>query len=213
MSKKILVVITLCIVMVFSLVGCGASTKAKSAYDDLNSASEITYDWSNDIYQIWLLSSQSKTISIDKICNDIHGITKDELVEGLVEYIHSHATDWTDDMEDDIKSDPDKYIQVAAMAFSCREFDVCIESVVCAYDKNGKSTQIQKYLDNAKECIKECKNKDYYDTLKDYYSTLNSYYDFCKTPQGSLEQVKTTINDYNNKVRDLKSNLELDLDK
>lgn len=86
--------------------------------------------------------------------------------------------------------------------------------VVQAYIENGKSDQIKSYLDNAKEEIKKCNDsKSYYASLKEYYNTVNSYYAFCQQPQGSLDQVETTINDYHNTMRDCKNDLELDLEK
>lgn len=49
---------------------------------------------------------------------------------------------------------------------------------------------------------------EHYPSLKKYYTETKSYFDFCKAPTGSFEQVKTTINDYRNDIREYVSDLD-----
>lgn len=49
---------------------------------------------------------------------------------------------------------------------------------------------------------------EHYPNLKGYYTTTSSYFEFCQNPEGTFEQVQDTINDYRNKARDYKSDLD-----
>lgn len=74
-----------------------------------------------------------------------------------------------------------------------------------AYVSNGTIERIQTMLDEAREALKSVSetNSDYeyYPTLKLYYSEVSSYFEFIKSPSGSFEQLRTTITDYENKIR------------
>lgn len=212
--KRLMAFLLMCVLAVLSLAGCGSKKDAQDAYENLNSASDMVTDWGTDIYQIWLVTSSGSFKDFDDICDQVHGLTRDELIDGLIGYLRIHATDWTEDSVDTVKEHPGAILVLATQTFDCEVFDVCVEMVVQAYIENGKSDQIKSYLDNAKEEIKKCNDsKSYYASLKEYYNTVNSYYAFCQQPQGSLDQVETTINDYHNTMRDCKNDLELDLEK
>ena len=48
---------------------------------------------------------------------------------------------------------------------------------------------------------------EHYPALKGYYTTTNAFFDFCQSPSGSFEQVKTTINEYRNDARNYDKDL------
>ena len=48
---------------------------------------------------------------------------------------------------------------------------------------------------------------EYYPKLKELLTQVSALLDFCNDPVGSFEQVKVTINDYKNDIRDLTNDL------
>lgn len=47
----------------------------------------------------------------------------------------------------------------------------------------------------------------YYPKLKEYYASVKSYTDFFNSPSGSFKQLAGTINDYENSLRTLESDV------
>ena len=84
------------------------------------------------------------------------------------------------------------------------------------FKNNGTYTKAEELLASAKESLKSVTNdySDYtgYPTLKSYYSEVSSYLEFAKSPSGSFSQLKTTIDNYETKMRTYKSDLSFIFD-
>ena len=54
---------------------------------------------------------------------------------------------------------------------------------------------------------KKYSDYEYYPKLKELLTQVSALLDFCNNPEGSFEQVKDTINNYKNGIRDLTNDL------
>ena len=92
--------------------------------------------------------------------------------------------------------------------------DYSSTKVVAAFadEVNLTSAELDAALKSAKTELKTmtAEYTDYseYPKLKSYYAKVNSYAEFCKDSQGSFEQLKTTIQDYENEIRTFRADLE-----
>ncbi len=97
-------------------------------------------------------------------------------------------------------------------AYGVDEWQCCLWVVMQAHEDAGTHTTINGLLSQAEVILKdmgtEYSDYEYYPTLKEYYSKVSSYASFFAEPTGSFEQLKTTINDYENSIRTLNSDLE-----
>ena len=89
----------------------------------------------------------------------------------------------------------------------------CIAIIIGTYKTNGKIEKIQTSLDDVKSQLKKLNEKysdyKYNDDIQEYYTITRSFFNFCQEPYGfSFDQMKNTINDYKNKARDSKNNLD-----
>ncbi len=121
--------------------------------------------------------------------------------------------------QDDVKKSIDKVLQKAGITdidddWRCVAMQVpsyAVAIVVQVYTDYGTYDSIDVNLSNAKEALKSVTNNyaDYtgYPTLKSYYSEISSYYEFCSSPTGSFNQLKTTIETYETNLRKYKNDL------
>lgn len=97
-----------------------------------------------------------------------------------------------------------------------RTISTAIDVVIQTYINYETYNSIDVNLANAKEALKSVTNNyaDYtgYPTLKMYYSEILSYADFCKSPSGSFEQLKTLINTFDSNLRYYKNDLSFIFD-
>lgn len=221
--KKIATFI-LALAIYFSMTACGkkASPKtpvefeiSKIAYENINTAYEITQQFGFDIYEAWRLGIYEKDELMENgvaHLADKLSLSEDELRTGGAYYaITLLGEDW-----DEISNeDKDKYINACDGLFAVMEdqmFTFCVRCVTGAYTINGKIAEAQTALDTAKTQMKELSEKysdyEHYPSLKGYYTTTNSFFEFCQNPEGSFEQTKNTINDYRNEARDYASDLD-----
>lgn len=216
---KKLVALFLSLVVCLNLAACGNDKKAfeasKAAYDNIDTAYEITEQYGDDIYEAWRLGIYKK----------------DEILDGGTEYLASELSLSTDEIRtgvaytvvklvgknwDEIsEAEKNKYIDTADVFFSAMKDDMftfCVYAVTHAYTLNGKVEEAQTALDAAKAQMKDLSQKysdyEHYPNLKGYYTTTSSFFDFCNNPTGSFEQVKDTINKYKNEARDYISDLD-----
>ena len=212
--KKIIALL-LVVVMSLSVVACGGNPAnketafdvAKEAYDKVDVAYEITDNFGSDIYEAWRLGIYDD----DEILYDGVGHLASELSLSESEIIAGVALVFTDEGEE-----PETLTKSTAnLYFKYMEdnlFTFCVMVVSSAYEANGKVDEVQAALDSAKDLMKTMSEKysdyEHHPKLKEYYTTTKSFFAFCQNPDGSFEQVKTTINDYRNDARDCVSDLE-----
>ena len=215
--KKIrsIVCLLLALLTIGSFCSCGgepanketAFDVAKEAYDKVDVAYEITDKFGSDIYEAWRLGIYDK----DEILADGVGhlaselsLTESEIIAGVALFM----ADEGEEPETMTKSEANfvfKYMKDNLFSF-------CVIVVSSAYEANGKVDEAQAALDSAKDLMKTMSEKysdyEHYPKLKEYYTTTKSFFAFCQDPDGSFEQVKTTINDYRNDARDCVSDLD-----
>lgn len=217
MSKR-MVASLLMVCMIFTLTACGnkAFNKSKEAYGEISIAYAIADQMSSDVYEAWRLGIYDKDEILDDGASYLAkelSLSEDEIIEGIVYTMMSITSDTSyEEADDETKKEAR---ELAGSFFSYMKddlFSVCVMAVSNAYKANGKASEAQAALDNAKVLMQEMSKKysdyEHYPNLKEYYTNTSSLFDFCQNPEGSFEQVKDTINDYRNEARDYKSDLD-----
>lgn len=214
--KKIISVL-LVLVMCVSLGACGEEKEkpaettetafevSKEAYDSVATAYEITEQFASDLYEAWRLGIYEDDTLTGYSVNAVTflaselSLSEDEIVAGVAAVT---------EMSNMTKDRADTYFVI----YEDQLFSFCVKVVTAAYTANGKVQEAQDALDAAKENMKQLSEKyadyEHYPTLKEYYTATSSFFDFCQNPTGSFEQVKTTINDYKNEIRNHISDLD-----
>lgn len=216
--KKIIVFI-LIVAMCISTTACGGDKKAfevsKKAYENIDIAYEITEEFGANLYEAWRLGIYDDDEILKSgaayLATELT-LSEDEIKEGIG-YVIAELVgeDWST-MSDEDKS---MITDNTNLVFSMMEDELvtfCLKTVTCAYIANGKAQEAQNALDEAKKQMKEL-SEDYsdyehYPNLKGYFTTTSSFFEFCQNPTGTFEQLKDTINNYNNEVRDYISDLD-----
>ena len=223
-SKKRVLAFLSIIPLLLSLTACsfgGIKTKkafetSKEAYNCIETAYEITNEMDSDIYEAWRAGIYDKSDiesgGVSSLARKLN-LSESDLKKGLTKAIlgddyENHTTEDVQYIEDNL----DVLLKVCDDKLGMSLFSLCVNGVVEAYKLNGKADEAQKNLENAKGLMKTLSNDysdyEHYPALKDFYTTTSSYYDFCVNPTGSFEQLKSTLEDYRNKERDYKSDLD-----
>ncbi len=211
----------LILIMCLSLCACGGSNqkafeKSKEAYDNIDIAYEITDQFGSDVYEAWRLAIYEDDEILSDGCTYLAtelNISEDEIREGIV---YLYLCEFDDKNWEDVTEEEKREVrELADYSFSVYEddlFSFCIMVVSAAYEANGKTAEAQTALDAAKAQMKELSENysdyEHYPNLKGYYTTTSSFFQFCQNPDGSFEQIKTTLNDYRNQARDYISDLD-----
>lgn len=216
--KRILSLI-LALVICLSLTACGGDKKAfeasKAAYENIDTAYEITEQYGSDIYEAWRLSIYEKDEILDDgakyLANEL-SLSVDEIKTGIAYAALSIVGEDWDDLSEEEKTKCMDGADSLLNAMKDNLFSFCVMAVSGAYTVSGKVEEAQTALDAAKAQMKELSQKysdyEHYPNLKGYYTTTSSFFDFCNNPSGSFEQVKDTINKYRNEARDYISDLD-----
>lgn len=218
--KKIISSILVGVLTVSFLTGCGGSKKAfnasKKAYDNIDTAYEITEQFGEDIYEAWRLGifDDDKVLEdgVKYLATELN-LSEEEITEGIVYSLVSLTNDTTyEESSEDDKEELRKSANLYFVMLKDDLFTACVMAVTGAYSANGKIEEVQTALNEAKTQMKELSEKysdyEHYPNLKGYYTTTSSFFDFCQNPTGSFEQVKETINKYRNEARDYSSDLD-----
>lgn len=206
---KKLVALILVAIMCTSMTACGGGNKkafeaSKTAYENIDTAYEITEQFGSDIYEAWRVGiyddDELLKDGVAHLASEI-SLSKNEIIAGIALIL-----------EEDVSTITEKTANSCFKFFEDDLFQFCVMIVSKAYEANGKADEVQKALNEAKTQMKELSEKysdyEHYPNLKGYYTTTSSFFDFCQSPTGSFEQVKNTINDYRNDARDYISDLD-----
>lgn len=197
--------IVLVLVLIFSFASCTSTgtntqvafTSAQTTYNNLISAYEKIDAIGSDIYEAWRIGVY-ETPSISKL---------DEKLNLSLEELNAAA----ESLGTGTYAYPNVGDSVFYLFGDTSKFNICIALVKEAYKLNGTYDEIETLLNSAKSEMKTMSEQysdyEHYDNLKEMYSIVDSYAEFCKEPTGSFEQLKETINDYRNDIRDLESDL------
>lgn len=217
--KKI-ITLFLAVIMTLSLVACGDGTEnkeisdketafdvAKEAYGKIDAAYEITEKFGGDVYNAWFAGIYDEDEILDDGVGYLAGklsLNESEIIAG-VELFLSEAGEETEMLTKYSANVYFKYMEESLFSF-------CIAIVALSYEANGKIEEAQTALDSAKNSMKKMSEKysdyEHYPKLKEYYTSTKAFLDFCKEPNCSFEQAKTTINDYRNTIRNCVSDLD-----
>lgn len=214
----------LVVVLLLQLCSCGNSKTDRTrelelfrqTYQDVSSAYEVVEKYGLDIYEAWRIGIQEKDkLTLDYLSDQL-SLSLDELVEGSVYAVSIISTDidydtMSDENKEYLRDSSDFYFSV--MSNLGKEISsMAVLTIVGAYITSGKSEEIEQALNAAKENMRmlsqEFSDSEYYNDMKDYYTTTQSFYDFCKDPSGSFDQLRTTLNDYRNSIREYKNRLD-----
>lgn len=204
------------VALLFSLAACSDGSKkafeaSKIAYNNVDIAYGITEQFGDDVYAAWHAGIYDEEELFKKgvayLATELH-LSEDELKEGVYYVVAGLLGEM---------SDKDKALLTnnTAGIFKIMEdelFSFCVRVVTSAYIVNGKVEEAQTALNIARTQMKELGSEysdyEHYASLKEYYTTTVSFFEFCQNPTGSFEQIKITINDYTNKIRDCKMELD-----
>lgn len=93
-------------------------------------------------------------------------------------------------------------------SFSSAWVSVIIEAYICSSDTDAISSS----LNDAKEIVKmlseDYADYEHYPAVKAYFTNALAFFDFCKNPEGSLEEVETMVNNYQDVERKCFFNLD-----
>lgn len=225
MKKRQVLAIVLCAIMMLgALTGCGKAKDDKNAeetaavtadpaeaksqaqfecgkktYDNLNTAADICIEMMDTIYDAWMFAIY-----------DADEYTSSKVVAAFADEVNMTSaeleTAWSELLKEAGVSGG------LSLKYCLNEITLVVNLVTKAYELRGTTGELDTALENAKTELKTmtAEYADYseYPTLKSYYAKVNSYAEFCKSPTGSFEQLKTTIQDYENEIRTYRADLE-----
>ncbi|MGN1016276.1 MAG: hypothetical protein ACI4PL_04710 [Faecousia sp.] len=91
------------------------------------------------------------------------------------------------------------------------DWQYCLWTVEAAIEIRGDYAQIQQSMAQAESILQELTEEyddyTYYPKLKELYAAVNSYVTFYTSPPGSFNQLADTINNYENNIRTLQSDV------
>ncbi|MGM9609099.1 MAG: hypothetical protein ACI3XE_02625 [Eubacteriales bacterium] len=179
---------------------------AKKAYGSLSEAHELIVEMMDAISNAWHFAiydaDDYNTFDLCVVMLAINsGLFSTELKEATDVVLNKMGY-----------SQPSDTKRLAAL----RTFSTTIAIVKQVFTDNGKYEKIDELLSAAKTSIKSITGKyeEYtgYSTLKSYYSETSAYAEFCKDPTGSYQQLSTTRDNYETKLRNYKNELSFVLD-
>lgn len=188
---------------------------SKQAFDQISNAYEIASNFSDDVYESWRLAIYNSDDILENgtayLAKNLH-ISENDLIDGLA-YTVADLTGSTEYAEV-AENGYDLYSEYSYAIFQLLKsslFTVCVRVTTNAYILNGESEKAENALNEATSLMKELNEKysdyEYYPKLKELLTQVSALLDFCNNPEGSFEQVKDTINNYKNGIRDLTNDL------
>lgn len=189
---------------------------SKKAFEKIQSAYAIASDFSDDVYEAWLMAIFNDDDILESgtayMVKNLH-IDEHNLIDGLL-----HATADLTGSDDITNINEDTYELISEYSNSFFKlvksglYTFCVRVIVSAYAVNGEAEQAEAALNEATDLMKELNEKyadyEHYPKLKELLTQVSALLDFCNEPEGSFEQVKLTLNDYKNDIRDLTNDLD-----
>ncbi len=220
MKKQIVSV--LAIVMSIVVTACGSTTStateetkssvsaeesAKSAYDSLNSASEMVDVLMSSVLSAWWFSIDKGDDYILDYRTGIYDFAKDVGLDNT-----AASTAFNEVVEKTSYATLGE--RVYGQAFG--EPAICVGVVNKYCENEGIFSQIDEHLSKAKEAIKAAESADanlsYAEDLRNYYTELQSYYEYAKSPSGSYKECSAQVETHRSNLKTYKNNLAFDLE-
>lgn len=162
---------------------------AKEAYEKLKGVAQLCVTGMDAIYGAWYFGvyDSEDARSFDyQLSLEVPGFSSSEIEAARNELGISEYT---------AKSDWNYSLWIVEEAITLRgDYDIITEDMATA----------EKVLQSLTE---EYDDYTYYPKLKDYYAAIKSYVEFFKSPSGSFKQLADTINNYENGIRTLESDV------
>ena len=176
---------------------------AKRVYEKLNHVADLCIDGMDDIYGAWYFgiykASKSTTSSFyNDLAKETPHFSSSELSNAGYQYAKTNSYGSTEKAWSE-------YIPLTGQ----RYWDSSVTVVMVALEERGDYTTVKNELNEAQSILQELTKSysdyTYYPKLKDYYAAVSAYADFFQSPTGSFEQLKDTINNYENSIRTYRS--------
>ena len=161
---------------------------AKEAYEKLKEVESLCVTGMDAIYGAWYFGiyEADDGYSFYSMAADVPGISGDELEAAASTLGLSYSS---------VERDWQNALYIVEQVLTTRG----------DYDTISKNmTEAEKILQSLTE---EYDDYTYYPKLKDYFAAVAAYVEFYKAPSGSFQQLKDTINNYENGIRTLSSDV------
>lgn len=198
-----------------------ADTAEKQIYYYLSDAYDLVQDIAVHIYSAWsfYISKDYDSVftmdTIEKFC-DACSIDTDTLFEAEKLYLDESFADeggWAylesrlEEQEGGVDMEA-----ISSLLLSSSKDGNFAKVIYCIHENNGDTETIDQLLQAAKEGIKELEeDNSAYDLLKEFYTQTKAYYDSCKDIHQSLIGFKESVEEYDNTVKKIKSDLEFEI--
>lgn len=180
---------------------------ARETYDELKN--EVTYKNAMSAYE--------KLKEVEQLCTDGMDDIYGAWYFGIYELKNASKYNFYGDMADEVPNFDSTELEAAAsnLGFSTTtvksDWQYSLWIVEEAMESRGDYDTISTNMEEAEKVLQvltsEYDDYTYYPKLKDYYSSVKAYVDFYLNPTGSFEQLKDTINNYENNIRTLGSDV------
>jgi len=208
--KKALSII-LALAMCLSLCACAAKPaevdpaektreafeSSKKAFGFVTEAYLATNEFSSDLYEAWRLginekSSYDSDSDFEDFAAEMH-IEQEHIEQAVANLWGKEAFEYGD------------WSRLPYL-YNGSCFSAWVSVISEAYKCSGKVGDIEAKLNEAKKLMKELGNEysdyEHYPVLKKYFTNTIAFLDFCRSPEGSFDQVVETFNSYRNYARE-----------
>lgn len=153
---------------------------SKIAYENIETAYDIIYQFKTDLYQVWYMTGNSSAVKIHEngfaqIVSIPLYISDEDLWEGFRSRIKSIKDSGNNSITNEDIENPDLLLK----RISQRDlYSICPFAVVDAYTVNGEIGKAEEALENAKTQMKilseAYSDYEHYPNLKNYYTTVQA---------------------------------------
>ena len=196
---------------------------SKNAYDNIKAAYELTDAVGSDLYNglqiiisIGNVSRMGNGNAIDILAEECLNLSVEEIKAGLSYSLakYKYNKSWGELSEED----KNEYLKLA------EEYSYKVETngenvlfitawtIIHAHELNNDINDAQKYLDEAKEQMREISDKyadyEYYPNLKGYYTTVSAYLDTIVNFKMSFDAYEENYTTYETEARNYRSDLD-----
>lgn len=164
---------------------------AKKAYEQLNEVAEMCVNGMDSIYGAWYFGVYKRS---------------DASSSGIFYSMAAETPNFSgSELEEAANS-------LGLSGFKVKsDWQYCLWVVEAAIEIRGDYAQIQESMAQAERILQELTEEyddyTYYPKLKELYAAVNSYVTFYTSPSGSFKQLADTINNYENNIRTLQSDV------
>ncbi|MBQ7146559.1 MAG: hypothetical protein IJR95_07315 [Lachnospiraceae bacterium] len=191
---------------------------AKEAYYYLVTASEQAETFGGDTYTAWndgIHDADESGYDLTKLAKNLD-LSVEDLKLGFAYGSNKDKWESMTEAEKNKEAEEANTMFKLLLLMSDSQFSTCVSVVTAAYEVTGRTAEIKKNLDSARDLIRILNEKhpDYElnGKLRDFYTKIQVYYDYCMNPQGSFKELQNIIQTFRQDVRNAKNELSFDLE-